>query len=1605
MKTVQFKTWAAAVAVGAGLLLATGARAQVMNGPVKEYDFSSLAIRAYTAGNENRTYGTVTCGRLADPFFHVTFVTRTAPNPVVDGDNPFSAANNSWYTPSGDTIFANNNSIEPSTTNLLAAPNQQEVNGVTVTHTGALQQPRDMFIKLGSTSAKRIVLVCKANNAARFFFNRFAVANDLPARPFTNSTTGFADNAAAYSAAQGFAILRPDGTGLPGVGNFDNNTYLIDGSSIRGAGSDGTSVTTFDNGVRYVLQGVVPSLAGDNMGFAWVNNTDPIYTIIDGFTSQPGQVLAIGGTRNGDAIRINKMIVVPADAVVPVTAVNILNTTTDKVIVGTKLQMVAKATPVYGDYTWSVVNGTGSATIDVNGVLTGVAVGTVTVKATGVDATDQPVEDAVEISIVAETLAESVEITGIPAHAIVGDALTYTLGATVLPNETTFPAVTWSVTGSTGATIDAVTGVLSIPAYPTGTPGVATVRATVIGTPTVFADSAITIYEVPAESIEIEIQDGEKEAGTPVHLTAVVLPYNTTYKEHTWTITSDGGTGATINENGRLTVPAAGTVVVRAAVDRTPSVFADSTITFVNVPVTGITISRDITNTDTVGLWYAKTWIATITPAHATNKAVDWVSDNTAVATVSEAGLVKAIGEGTATITATTKDGTNLSANAAINVNPAKAAPIKQEKLVIYENFGGENPSEALTPTKWAAIHADSQADARQAGWRARSETAAVGLGNTGYAVTPQPSSGSNPYHIDSILKYKPSVGSLIEVEEDDMSYTYAGIQLHNGYLAVVGGAPTNAVGFNLLNAAVFPDFYNPLCYDTVIAPGGHWATAIGQPGWEKSYTIPTNSKTFYCNRPDDKGYIAFANGKTATVGATTPTLTIPAGEGSYLPDVSKVEVDFSGLRVAQIGLLVVVAEHFDVAGVTTKRDTFTYSSINYTPRKAVVPVNGERVKLYISVAGGANVSFWDYPHTNATGVTALLQSVEPYTFNRSAIANSTTGNIGLGIYAVKVYANVDAEGYELTLNNGAAGKSSGIAYGETVEITAPADNSGNAFRGWRISGRPDLSEKANPLTLTVTENLTITPLYVGDNALVAVVNETFTEQPRWEERAKISDADTVGAKFLHFASQAGGDLATYALVDSLVVPVPLYYGFKTPDSADFINVTLRYCNVAPNSTIRLHDAPGAEQWRGFIGFGALNNDSKGYFEIDTLAGIQKAEVELSSYDVAPSGAGQTAVAVFKNDTLIRNVADLRHFDARRAEIEVGSNPSKLTIGYANMSTHEFLVTVDTGATIPQAGYANKLIPDTYGSRVKRGVPGGKTLFANARYAAMHSLKLYAEVVLPPFSDDATLRSLEITLRTAVGDRELTLNKEFHPDTLAYAVAEERLLDSVVVINPIANHTMARLEGEFGVKTLAPGLNTYTIRVIAENGEERAYTISITRLVLNTDAALSSLTVNGTSVAGFNANVQTYDVTVPFEISTANVVGTPRNNAARVVSGNGEHELTAGIRKDIEVKVAAEDTTVTRTYTVRVLRQTENTAVEAEEYTVSLFPNPVASGLLTVESATLKEGEAIEIYSVNGALAATYQAAGETTTINVSQLPNGVYLLKAGKHVAKFIKQ
>lgn len=90
------------------------------------------------------------------------------------------------------------------------------------------------------------------------------------------------------------------------------------------------------------------------------------------------------------------------------------------------------------------------------------------------------------------------------------------------------------------------------------------------------------------------------------------------------------------------------------------------------VPVSGVTLDKTTATVDLSDKETSFTLTATVAPENASNKKVTWTSDNETVASVTSKGVVTAKSVGTATITATTKDG-NFKATCKLTVTDVNA--------------------------------------------------------------------------------------------------------------------------------------------------------------------------------------------------------------------------------------------------------------------------------------------------------------------------------------------------------------------------------------------------------------------------------------------------------------------------------------------------------------------------------------------------------------------------------------------------------------------------------------------------------------------------------------------------------------------------------------------------------------------------------------------------------------------------------------------------------------------------------------------------------------------------------------------------------------------
>ena len=178
-------------------------------------------------------------------------------------------------------------------------------------------------------------------------------------------------------------------------------------------------------------------------------------------------------------------------------------------------------------------------------------------------------------------------------------------------------------------------------------------------------NTIVEMDPILAASIELGQASAEMTEGETLQLTATVLPEDATDKSVTWS-TSDENV-ATVDDSGLVTAVAPGTATITATTADGSNLSASCTVTIEPNIVLATSIELDLDNAEmTEGNTTQLT--ATVLPEDATDKSVAWSTNDETVATVDGNGLVTAVAPGTAIITATTNDGSDLSASCTVTV-------------------------------------------------------------------------------------------------------------------------------------------------------------------------------------------------------------------------------------------------------------------------------------------------------------------------------------------------------------------------------------------------------------------------------------------------------------------------------------------------------------------------------------------------------------------------------------------------------------------------------------------------------------------------------------------------------------------------------------------------------------------------------------------------------------------------------------------------------------------------------------------------------------------------------------------------------------------------
>lgn len=419
-----------------------------------------------------------------------------------------------------------------------------------------------------------------------------------------------------------------------------------------------------------IVATILPSNASEKE-ISWTSSNEKIAKVSsDGVVTAlaTGEAIIKAVTKDGAFQQQCKVVVIQ-----PVTGID-LSTDSLRIARGKTKTLTASVLPsdaTNKDIIWSSSDDT-IATVSISGVITAKAAGNVSITATSADGAF-----AQSCNVTVFVAASGVELTTKTLTVPKGDKRMLT--ANVLPTDAENKELIWESSNTNVAKVSETGQV-------TGrTKG--TAKITVTTKDGGYTDSCIVEVIQLATEVTLDFTSISINAGKTKTLVATVKP--TTASDRTVTWKSSNKKVATVNSKGVVTAVAAGTANITATSgDGNASVYCKVTVT---QPPTGVSLSS---KTLKVAIGKTKTLTATVEPDTAYNKNVTWKSSNTAIATVTDAGVVKGIKAGTAKITATTMDG-KFTATCSVTVYTAVKS-VKLNKTSLTLKYGG---STTITPT------------------------------------------------------------------------------------------------------------------------------------------------------------------------------------------------------------------------------------------------------------------------------------------------------------------------------------------------------------------------------------------------------------------------------------------------------------------------------------------------------------------------------------------------------------------------------------------------------------------------------------------------------------------------------------------------------------------------------------------------------------------------------------------------------------------------------------------------------------------------------------------------------------------------------------------
>lgn len=314
------------------------------------------------------------------------------------------------------------------------------------------------------------------------------------------------------------------------------------------------------------------------------------------------------------------------------------------------------------------------ASVDAQGNIVALSVGQTTVTVSTTDGTNLSDTCVVTVNPI---LASGISLSRGLFSGIAGD--TATLVPTFVPLNTTNQTVIWTTGNPAVATVE--NGLVTIHSV-----GMTTITASATDGSGVSASCSVVGNAVKVTSIQIEKVSGPSLDSLRTFdnftLSAVALPANATSKSITWSSSASSALRIISQTDSTCSCQAlaAGEYVITASAQDGSQVSSQVTVTVLPTLAESLAMVQDsalLSLGDNLQLSY------TLLPAETTDKSVAWASSDTTILTVSQTGFCSAIGVGTAAITVSTLDGSDLVATCVIQVADTVIPPTLAQSITL----------------------------------------------------------------------------------------------------------------------------------------------------------------------------------------------------------------------------------------------------------------------------------------------------------------------------------------------------------------------------------------------------------------------------------------------------------------------------------------------------------------------------------------------------------------------------------------------------------------------------------------------------------------------------------------------------------------------------------------------------------------------------------------------------------------------------------------------------------------------------------------------------------------------------------------------------------